>query len=303
MSVRPIPEALLSLLLLCSAGCGSDADSADALVVVGLTTDMAVGFDIERVESTTKVDGVVTRTERLSYRRGELSLPAELEVGPARDGAEVELSIAAFRDGEASPILTRKAATRAAGGRSVLLPVSLDEACCATSCAASATCAAGACVDPFIAPSALDDHDPLWIASASDACKTPSSGAPAVVIGQGQDAFTSLEHGEVVPIEAGPQGGHHVWLALRVTGLRQMGSRLTVEGYFPELEFELLPFTAQVTLHKIGEGRCEIDGVRFQVDRGLPVETIRGQALDIEISLEDPNGDVGTATQRVVISP
>ncbi len=88
--------------------------------------------------------------------------------------------------------------------------------------------------------------------------------------------------------------GATTWpVALRVTGLRQMGSRLTVEGYFPELEFELLPFTAQVTLHKAGEGRCEIHGVRFQVDRGLPVEAVRGQALDIEISLEDPNGDVG----------
>ncbi len=98
MSVRPIPETLLSLFLPCSAGCGSDA--ADALVVVGLTTDMAVGFDIERVERTTKVDGVVTRTERPSYRRGELSLPAELDGGASADGAEVELSIAAFRDGE-----------------------------------------------------------------------------------------------------------------------------------------------------------------------------------------------------------
>ncbi|WP_437590656.1 hypothetical protein [Sorangium sp. So ce1000] len=301
MSVRPTPETLLALLLLCAAGCGSEAD--DAFVVVGLTTDMAVGFEFDRIERTTKVDGVVTRAERLSYGGGELSLPAELVVGPAPDGAEIELSTAAFRDGEASPIVTRRVATRAAGGRRLLLPVSLDEACSAATCAASATCAAGACVDPFIAPSALADYDPRWIASASDACKTPSSGGPAVVIGQGQSAFASLEHGEVVPIEAGPQGGHHVWLALRVTGLRQMGSRLTVDGYFPDLGFELLPFTSQVTLHKAGEGLCEILGVRFQVDRGLSVEAVRGQALDIEIALEDPNGDVATAAQRVVISP
>jgi hypothetical protein len=301
VSVRPAPETLLALLLLCSAGCGSDA--ADALVVVGLTTDMAVGFEFDRIETTTKVNGVVTRAERLSYGGGELSLPAELVVGPAPDGAKIELSIAAFRDDEDAPIVTRRGATRAAFGRSLLLPVSLDEACCATTCGASATCAAGACVDPFIAPSALADYDPLWILSASDACKMPSSGVPAVVIGQGQSAFASLEHGEVVPIEAGPQGGHHVWLALRVTGLRQMGSRLTVEGYFPELEFELLPFTVQVTLHKAGEDRCEIDGVRFQVDRGLPVEAVRGQPLDIEVTVEDPNGDVATAAQRVVISP
>ncbi|WP_437486179.1 hypothetical protein WME75_02885 [Sorangium sp. So ce1014] len=299
--MRPTLEALLALLALCASGCGGE--DADALVVVGLTTDLAIGFDVDQIERTTKVDGVITRAERLSYRKGDLSLPAELLLDPAHDGAAVEVSFAAFRDGEASPLVTRTAATRAAGGRRLLLPVSLDEACSAIACPAGATCAAGACVDPFIAPSALDDHDPRWIASAPDACKTPSSGDPEVVIGQGERAFAPLDEGEAVPIEAGPQGGHHVWLALRVTGLRQMGSRLRVGGYFPELAFELLPFTAQVTLRRAGEGRCEIYGIRFQVDRGLLVEAIRGRALDVEIALEDPNGDLATAARRVVIAP
>ncbi|WP_437968409.1 hypothetical protein WMF04_03565 [Sorangium sp. So ce260] len=301
MIVRPTPEALLALLALCASGCGGG--DADALVVVGLTTDMAIGFEVDQIESTATVDGVITHAERLSYRAGDLSLPAELLLEPAHDGAAVELSVAAFRDGEASPIVTRRAATRAAGGRRLLLPVSLDEACSALVCPAGATCAAGACVDPFIAPSALDDHDPTWIAEARDACKTPSSGDPEIVIGQGESAFAPLEDGEVVPIEAGPQGGHHVWLALRVTGLRQMGSRLEVGGYFPELAFELLPFTARVTLRSAGQGRCEIYGIRFQVDRGLAVDNVRGRALDVEIALEDPNGDVATAARRVVIAP
>ncbi|KYF65774.1 hypothetical protein [Sorangium cellulosum] len=301
MIVRPIPRALLALLVLCSTGCGSE--DADALVVVGLTTDMAVGFEIDRVERTTRVDGVVTRAESLSYGGGELSLPSELALEPARDGAEVELTVEAFRGGEGSPFVTRRAATRAVSGRALFLPVSLDAACSAISCAAGATCAAGACVDPFIEPSTLADHDPTWIASASDACKTPSSGDPAVVIGQGESAFAPLEHGDVVPIEPGPQGGHHVWLALRVTGLRQMGSRLTVGGYFPELAFELRPFTSVVTLRRAGDAGCEIYGIRFQVDRGLPVASVRGRALDVEAVLEDPDGDVGTAAQRIVIAP
>lgn len=299
--MRPTLRTRIALLVLCSAGCGSE--DADAHVVVGLTTDMAVGFDIRHVEITAKVDGVVTHAESLSYGQGDLSLPAELLVQPAHDGAEVELSIAASRTDEASPVLTRKAATRAAGGRKLLLPVSLDEACSAATCAANATCVQGACVDPFVAPSALADHDPTWIASAPDACKTPFSGEPAVVLGQGESAFAPLEESEVVPIEAGPQGGHHVWLALRVNGLRQMGSRLTVGGYFPDLAFEVLPFISQVTLRKAGEDQCEIYGVRFQVDQGIPVETIRGRALDIDIVLEDPNGDVATAMKRVVIAP
>ncbi|WP_437578002.1 hypothetical protein [Sorangium sp. So ce887] len=299
--MRPTPEALLALLALCASGCGGE--DADALVVVGLTTDLALGFDVDQIESTTKVDGVITRAERLSYRGGDLSLPAELLLDPAHDGAAVEVSFAAFRDGEASPLVTRTAATRAVGGRRLLLPVSLDEACSAIACPAGATCAAGACVEPFIAPSALDDHDPRWIASAPDACKTPSSGDPEVVIGQGESAFAPLDEGEVVPIEAGPQGGHHVWLALRVTGLRQMGSRLRVGGYFRELEFELRPFTAQVTLHRAAGDLCEIYGIRFQVDRGLMVDAVRGRALDVEIALEDPNGDLATAARRVVIAP
>ncbi|WP_437571300.1 hypothetical protein [Sorangium sp. So ce542] len=301
MILRPAAQALLALLALVPSACGGE--EADARVVAGLTTDMAIGFEVHAIESTTKVDGVVTRAERLSYGSGDLSLPAELPIAEARDGAEIELSVAAFRDGEAAPIVTRTTATRAASGRSLLLPVSIDAACSGLACAASATCAAGACVDPFIAPSALDDHDPMWIASAKDACKTPSSGDPAIVIGQGESAFAPLDEGEVVPIEAGPQGGHHVWLALRVTGLRQMGSRLRVGGYFPELERELLPFTALVTLRRAGEGRCEIYGIRFQVDRGLSVEAVRGRALDVEVALEDPNGDAATAAQRVVIAP
>ncbi|WP_433933124.1 hypothetical protein AB3662_02845 [Sorangium cellulosum] len=301
MIVRPTPRALIALIVLCSAGCGSE--DADALVVVGLTTDMAVGFEIDRVERTTQVDGVITRVESLSYGRGELSLPAELAVEPAHDGAEVEVSVAAFRDGEGSPVVTRTAATRAVSGRAMFLPVSLDAACSAISCAAGATCAAGACVDPFVEPSTLADHDPAWIASANDACKTPSSGDPAVVIGQGERAFAPLEHGDVVTIEPGPQGGHHVWLALRVTGLRQMGSRLTVGGRYPDLAFELPSFTSLVTLRRAGDAGCEIYGVRFQVDRGLPVDSVRGRTLDAEIVLEDPNGDVATAAQRIVIAP
>lgn len=299
MIARPPPPAHVALLALCLAGCGGEG----AGVAFGLVTDMAVGFDVRRLEVTATVDGAVALTESLSYGQGELSLPAELLVQPAPDGAEVELSVEAFRDDGASPVVVRKAATLAAGGRTLLLPVSLDEACSGVACAAGATCVEGACVDPFVAPSALADHDPTWIISAPDACKTASSEGPAIVIGKGQSAFVPLRDGEAVPIEPGPQGGHHAWLALRVTGLRQMGSRLTAAGAFPDIEYELSPITSMVTLRKAGEGLCEIYGIRFQVDHGLPVDAVRGRALDVEISLEDPNGDRATATKRIVIAP
>jgi hypothetical protein len=299
--VRPAATTRIALLVLCLAGCGSD--DAEMEVVAGFTTDLAVGFDLQRVERTTRVDGSITHTDSLFYGAGNLALPAELLVKPARDGADVAVSIAAFRDGEAEPFLRREAETRAASGRSLFLPVSLDAACSATPCAAGTTCVNGACVDPFLAPSALADYDPTWITSAPDACKTPASGAPAIVIGQGASAFAPLEEGAVVPIEKGPQGGHHVWLALRVNGLRQMGSRLTVEGYYPDLGFKVRPFTSYVTLRKTAESHCEIYGIRDQVDQGIPVEQVRGQTLDIVVVVEDPNGDAATAKARVVIAP
>jgi hypothetical protein len=301
MIVRRAAHTLLVLFFLSSAGCGGE--EAGAYVAVGLTTDMAVGFDIDHVDRTTKVNGAVTDAVSLSYGEGNLALPDVFLEEALADDAEIEVSLAALRDGEASPVVTRTVKTRAARGRTVLLPVSLDEACSAVSCAGGATCAEGACVDPFIAASALADYDLAWIETAKDACKAPSGPAPEVVIGKGETAYAELAEDEIVPIEPGPQGGHHVWLALRVAGLRQMGSILGVSGHLPALSFDIPVFKSGITLRKAAENHCEVYGVRFQVDRGISVDAVRGQKLDIEVVLEDPNGDGATATKRVVIAP
>ncbi|MDC3961381.1 hypothetical protein [Polyangium jinanense] len=300
MTVRPTPLSCFVLLVLSLAGCADEESSTE--VVVGLTTNMAVGFDFYELDRTLKVDGVALQSEHLSYGAGSLLLPAELRVPTAEDGATIELSLTAKRIGEDTPVVTREARTRVLGGQSLLLPVSLDEACALVSCAANSTCVRGACVDPFLDPSSLAAYDPAWIHSADDACKTASSGDPAIVVGQGQMAFATLTESEVVPIEQGPQGGHHVWLALRVTGLRQMGSKLKVSGFYPDLEYKLPPFSSQVTLRKAGD-HCEMYGIRFQVDRGIAVETVRGLPLDIDLVLTDPTGDTATARTQVVIAP
>ncbi|MDC0744627.1 hypothetical protein [Polyangium mundeleinium] len=302
MIVRPTSLSCLVWLGLVLAGCSNDNEDTSTDVVVGLTTDMAVGFDFYELERTLKVDGVVTQSELVSYGAGNLRLPAELPAQAAEDGATIELSLAALRIGEHVPMVTRTATTRVLEGRSLLLPVSLEEACVGVACAANATCMKGACVDPFIDPSSLPAYDPTWIESVEDACKTASSGAPALVVGKGQMAFASLTEGEVVPIEPGPQGGHHVWLALRVTGLRQMGSTLKVNGFYPDLDYKLSPFSSQVTLRK-ADGHCELYGIRFQVDRGIAVDAVRGLPLDVTFTLTDPTGDAATAETKVVIAP
>jgi len=40
---------------------------------------------------------------------------------------------------------------------------------------------------------------------------------PTLEVGTGVDAFTPLHDGDDLPLVAGPQGGHHVWGALRAT--------------------------------------------------------------------------------------
>jgi hypothetical protein len=82
-----------------------------------------------------------------------------------------------------------------------------------------------------------------------------------------------------------------------------MGSILGVSGHLPALSFDIPVFKSGITLRRAAENHCEVYGVRFQVDRGISVDAVRGQKLDIEVVLEDPNGDGATATKRVVIAP
>lgn len=299
--VRPAPLSLLFLFTLGSPGCGSQ--EAGGQVVAGLTTDMAVGFDLDRVDITAAVNGRVTREEPFLYGKGTLSLPAEIPFPSAQGGASVELTAKAFRKGEETPFVIQRAKTQSAAGQTLLLPLALEQACADIACPEGLACAHGQCANPFINSSNLSEFDLDWLVSAPDACKSPASGAPVMEIGQGAHAFATLQDGEAVTIEPGSQGGHHVWLALRLSGIRQMGSVLRIVGTFPDLAFELLPFQAQITLRKAGLGLCEVYGVRFQVDRGITADAIAGQPLDMAVSLEDPNGTAVSGNKRVVIAP
>ena len=141
-----------------------------------------------------------------------------------------------------------------------------------------------------------------WLDQADDACKVPGGGAPEVVIGEGRGAFTDLDEGQAVAVEPGPQGGHHIWLGLRTRQLRQAGSLLTVRGHLPALATDVPPVSHVVTLHPAEAGFCEIYGVRFQVDREVALDALVGEALEVEVEIEDEDGYVGIATRSVIIA-
>jgi hypothetical protein len=298
---------LLAVLAACAvvAACGSvPSSSAEAAVVVGVTTDMAIGAEIDRLRITMRVDGAVLREEDLFHVDGDLKVPLELWLDRLHHDARVDIVIDAFAPGSSVPHSRRVAATRAAGGRTLLLPVTLSLACTATaaSCATPQTCADGVCTDPFVDPSALEDFDPAWVDRAPDACKLPERSEPMVIVGRGHSEYTELDEGDSVSVEAGPQGGHHVWLSVRTQDLRQTGSVLTVRGFLPELGAEVPPAAHVVTFHRAGEGLCELYGLRFQVDRDVELAAVLGQRLDLEIAVEDETGDIGRGTKTVIVA-
>jgi hypothetical protein len=133
----------------------------------------------------------------------------------------------------------------------------------------------------------------------ADVCK-PLAGIEAiVVVGQGREEFATLAEDETVDLEAGPQGGHHIWIAVQMMGLHQGGSVLSVRGYFPDLDVAVPPFTSGVTFHETERSGCEIHGIRFQVDREMDLEAVLGERLELEVIVEDPSGDIGSATKTV----
>lgn len=56
-------------------------------------------------------------------------------------------------------------------------------------------------------------------------------GALVVTLGQGETRYAELDDGTALPLVAGPQGGHHVWIAMHAEGLTDPGVQLLVDAF------------------------------------------------------------------------
>ena len=271
-------------------------------LTLGLSTDLAFGFDLHRVEVSTSVEGEATVTSR--FGGGEQPLPALLALPSQAADSEVKIIVRAFRKGETSAFLER-AATVVAPASDSFLTLELERACLEVDCGPASTCVAGSCVAVLVDDSQLEAANPAWLEAAPDACRPEGlSVTPSLTLGKGQSMFEPLEELSQVPIEPGAQGGYHLWLALQSVGLRQAGSVLTVRARYPELGFELPPFESSINLRTVkNSDACEIYGVRLQVDRGIEVEQVRGMKLELEVELSDAAGGTALAQQSVVVAP
>ncbi len=291
-----LAAASLVATLAAFAACGGGEGS----VVFGITSEIKPTL-IERIDARIEVGG----EERLSrsYVPGEIAFPFELEVDELEGGDTVDLSLDVFAGGQL--ILNRRASTTAVDQRSLLYIANLDIECtgpAAPTCPDDQTCQDGACVDPFRDPSTLGDYYAGWSGGSSgDRCEP--GGAPEVLVGEGQSAYLPLADGAEAQVEAGPQGGYHVWVAVRVKNLKQSGTVTEVTGRIDELGYDLPPFSVVFTLDPDEGGYCKIYGLRFRLDDEThPVESVLGKTLDITVTLTDADGDVGVGTKRVVLS-
>lgn len=297
-------------LFLATTSCGPPVapdGTASGTIVVGVTSEPRAGVDIDRMRVVLRAGGEVLDDRELSYQGGQLFFPHEFRFEGLEDGTPVEIVLSAFVPGDAAtPRLIRTAATTVVGGRELLLRLRLEAECMAPPggdlCAAPQTCVAGACGDPYLDPRRLEPYTPTWPEDEPDICKPAGAGDAIVVVGKGQGDYLPLDDLEEVQVEAGPQGGHHIWVAIRVKNVRQSGSITEIAGWVPEIEHTLRPFRVIFTFDPDEGGFCKLAGLRFQVDEAIDIHELLGKIMEVKVTVTDPDGQIGTGKRKVTLS-
>ena len=305
-------------LLALTLSCGGPSNGNNSILVIGLTSDLNPGDEFDRLAITMKVDGAIVQQSNfdLVANPPDVTFPAELNFTDFPDDAKLELDIEAIDSNGAVARILRHLETRGiADGEKRLLRINLEERCLTNAPPGSGdvdaptcnettqTCVTGKCRDAFVHPSEQESYVSGWPDAFSDVCKPTGAGAPEILVGEGQSDYLALEDYAVAQLEAGPQGGHHIWVAARVRNLHRSGSITEVSGVIPALGLTISPLKVIFTMDQDEGGYCKLYGLRFQVDiDGDDVETMLGHELKVVVEINDVSGDQGTAEKWVTLS-
>ncbi len=299
-ALRGLGALAVFLAVPLGASTGSGCGSSPGGVVFGVTTEIKPGTLLTRLETTLDVDGTATSE---TYEGDTLAFPLEIRAEDLEGGETVSLTLKAYSG--ATEILERRASTTAEEDRVLLLPVTIEQACAAASapdCPASETCVGGACRDPFEDPAKLGEYFEGWAGTnGGDRCEP--GGAPEVTVGEGQADYLPVGDGDVLQVQAGPQGGYHVWIAARIKNLKQSGSVTEVSGRIAELDYDIAPLSVVFTLDPDEGGYCKLFGLRLRLDdTAHPIESLLGKTVDVTVKVTDPDGDVAEGARTIVLS-
>jgi hypothetical protein len=304
ITLRLLSLILTSLLITLPLGCSGPDKPVTGDVIIGVSSMLRVGVDILKLHVTKKVNGVVQSEEDLlSDGAQPFNLPLELPFLDLPEGDEVEVEIQAFGT-PTLPLLTRRAATTVLSDRKLLLRVDLSSACIgaqAPQCSEEQTCTGGVCTSVYAHPALLENYWGEWSKGATDICK-PNDGPPTLLVGKGMSDYLPVNDYDVAQLEAGPQGGHHIWVALRMKNLRQSGTITTLTGHIQELDLDVNPFSVIFTFDPDEGGYCKLYGLRFQLDGKVTVDQVVGKTLEVTATAKDKDGDVGIGKKWVKLS-
>lgn len=306
---RAFKRNTLLLWLLAALCLGAACDGSDdprASVIIGVTSDFIAGSDLARLDVVMIADGETVRSDSvpLGASAGRTTFPTELSFDDVADQAALSVTITGYDANDAVKVV-RHVETKALSGPTRLVRVHLEALCrlddsdgggpSAPTCnEATETCISGQCRDAFIDPARHEPYAEDWAESFSDACKAPGGGEPIVTVGRGMSDYFAAEDYELAEVEAGPQGGHHIWIATRVKNLHRSGSITEVGGEIPSLGLSLTPLKVIFTMDPDEGGYCKLYGLRFQLDiDGDDINSMLGAEVRVIVTITDSTGDVG----------
>jgi hypothetical protein len=293
-------------------------------LVVGIQSD-PMGGVVSALHVVIRVAGTIVDDERIEPPHGSrVGFPQPLErpiSGDGKDAAKVEVAIDAIGDAAGKPLFTRLSSTHFVPGRTELLRIPLESRCIiyppmprgaskipgplsGPTCTAPATCIMGACQSSDVPLEGLESYVPNWPTNAPDRCKPRNAGPPDLQVGTGQSYYVPVTPMQVLQAEAGPQGGHHIWIATRMRNLKQAGSLTKISGVQPGTGTPIPPTTLAFTYGPDEGGYCKLYGIRYQLDNeGIDYKQFLGKPLDITVTVTDAGGTKATATIHVQIAP
>jgi hypothetical protein len=295
-------------------------------LVIGVQSE-PMGGVVSSLHVVIKVAGAVVRDEMIKPPRGStVGFPAPWEARLVADKdprAPVDVRIDAFGSlgGSDTPLVTRLASTHFIPGKEQLVRVQLESRCIVypainrprgsspgplngPTCAAPTTCIRGVCQTSAMPPSSLEAYAPGWPANVPDVCRPKNPGRPTVIIGTGQTGFTPLSPGQTLQAEAGPQGGHHIWIAARMKNMKQAGSTTQISAVQPDSGTPIPPSSFAFTFDPDEGGFCKLYGLRYQLDNGgIDYKQFLGKPLDVTATVVDSVGQVASSTAHIQVAP
>jgi hypothetical protein len=278
-------------------------------VVVGIQSEPFNGA-LDSIRVVTTLDGATHSDESF----GADALPHEVKLLPPNGdvGAMIGVQVSGFLSAVGTgPLLVRTAETGFVPEQTLLLRVLLQGQCLlplpglvgGPTCAAPQTCIAGVCQDDQVSPQGLEMYAMNWAASTPDICKPLNGGPPVLQVGTGQSDYLPVQSGDTVQAEQGPQGGHHIWIAVRQRNLKQSGSTTTITSVQPNTGL-MGPRTAfAFTFDQDQGGFCKLFGLRYQLDAdGTDYHLFLGQPLDVTVVIADQTGASATGVAHFNIA-